>query len=68
MATGGRTTTVTEEALTPDTEDNVIEHTEEIVRSFMYQRLQMDMQSENVDVSISTPRIPEFQVNSSPLR
>ncbi|XP_072046093.1 bcl-2 homologous antagonist/killer-like [Amphiura filiformis] len=64
MATGGRTST---ETLTPDTEDNVIEHTEEIVRSFMYQRLQMDMQHERSDIAISTPRLPEFQVNTSPL-
>ena len=65
MATGGRTST---ETLTPDTEDNVIEHTEEIVRSFMYQRLQMDMQGNRSDIAISTPRLPEFQVNTSPLR
>lgn len=68
MAAGGRSggRTGTETLLTPDTEDNVIQDTERIVRSFMFQRLQMDMQSESSDIAISTPRIPAFQCDSSP--
>ncbi|XP_011661300.1 bcl-2 homologous antagonist/killer [Strongylocentrotus purpuratus] len=58
MATGTSTITQT---VQEDTEENVIEQTEMIVRNFFHQRLAMDMQDQTNDINISTPRIPELQ-------
>ncbi|XP_038048918.1 bcl-2 homologous antagonist/killer-like isoform X2 [Patiria miniata] len=60
MATYQPTTTQTER-LSPDNEENVVEQTESIVRNYMYIRYQTDMQSEESELSIATPRIPEFR-------
>ena len=66
MATGSSSVTQTVEE---DTESNVIEQTESIVRNFFYQRLTMDIQDPASDVNISTPRVPELQnFTADPLR
>ncbi|XP_022105981.1 bcl-2 homologous antagonist/killer-like isoform X2 [Acanthaster planci] len=61
MATYQSTSTETTERLSPDTEDNVVEQTESIVRNYMFIRYQTDLQSEESELAIATPRIPEFQ-------
>lgn len=66
MATGTSTITQT---VQEDTEENVIEQTEMIVRNFFHQRLAMDMQDQTNDINISTPGIPELQnFTADPLR
>ena len=62
--------TRTAAALSPDANpDNVAEQTESIVRSYMYIRYQNDLQSEDSELAIATPRIPEFQCfTENPLR
>ncbi|XP_006812549.1 bcl-2 homologous antagonist/killer-like [Saccoglossus kowalevskii] len=54
------TTTTTEEGaqneLPPDTEENVSEQAEGIIRNFMFQRFQTDFQQDS-----ETPSVPEFQ-------
>lgn len=52
--------TVQTATVSPDLEENVNEQTEGIVQSFFYQRFQMDMQSTESELCVSTPSIPEF--------
>ncbi|XP_070542968.1 bcl-2 homologous antagonist/killer-like [Ptychodera flava] len=49
-------TTTTESELPPDTEENVQEQAEGIVRNFMFQRFQQEFQQDN-----ETPSVPELQ-------
>ncbi|XP_033629113.1 bcl-2 homologous antagonist/killer-like isoform X2 [Asterias rubens] len=50
-----------QETLSPHNEESVTEQTESIVRNYMYQRYQTDLQSEDSELAIATPRIPDFQ-------
>ena len=63
------TETETEEMLYPHDEEIVAQQTESIVRNYMYHRYQNDLQSEDSELAIATPRIPEFQCfTENPLR
>lgn len=64
-----QSTVQTTTTVSPDLEENVNEQTEGIVQSFFYQRFQMDMQSSESELCVSTPSVPEFsQYQMNPLR
>ncbi|XP_071941636.1 bcl-2 homologous antagonist/killer-like [Antedon mediterranea] len=50
----------------PDTEANVSEQAEDVIRSFMSQRLHMALRNEEEDVVVATPNLADF-VSSNPL-
>ncbi|KAJ8031385.1 Bcl-2-likeous antagonist/killer [Holothuria leucospilota] len=63
-----RSSSVQTTTVSPDLEENVIEQTDGIVRNFFYQRFQMDMQSTESELCVSTPSVPEFNhFQSNPL-
>ncbi len=69
MASYQSSTTETQERLSSPNEASVTEQTESIVRNYMYQRYQTDLQSEDSELAIATPRIPDFQCfTDNPLR
>ncbi|OWF49771.1 Bcl-2 homologous antagonist/killer [Mizuhopecten yessoensis] len=47
-------------SLRPDTEENVVNQAEDVIRNFMYQRYQQDQMEEDPETMEQTPAIPEL--------
>lgn len=65
---GSRQISPTSEPIIPDTEENVVDQSEDVIRNFMFQRYQEDRERTDEDGE-STPSIPELvHFTSNPVR
>jgi len=67
---GTRQVSPVKETLKPDTEENVVEEAEDVIKNFMFQRYQEDLQEEADQEEVhNTPQIPELvHFTSNPMR